>query len=147
MRAVPGQGFNMFIFPMIMRAYGGKFFEDYVNGDLTPAINSPESLEALNIYIKLLNDYAPPGAGNFNFSEVNAAAQNGQIVFAVEGTGVVSQIVNPKKSKFASVTGSGAASGWSGGTLPRDRCPRARYSSECRKPRCCGQVHRMGRQH
>ena len=29
LRAAPGQGFNMFIFPMIMRAYGGKFFEDY----------------------------------------------------------------------------------------------------------------------
>jgi len=64
MRAVPGQGFNMFIFPMVMRAYGGQFFADYVNGDLTPAINSPENLEALKIYIKLLNDYAPEGAGN-----------------------------------------------------------------------------------
>jgi len=105
MRAVPGQGFNMFIFPMVMRAYGGKFFEDYTSGDLTPAINSPENLEALNIYIKLLNEYAPQGAGNFNFAEVNAAAQNGQIVFAVEGTGVVSQIVDPEKSKFAAETG------------------------------------------
>jgi ABC-type glycerol-3-phosphate transport system substrate-binding protein len=105
MRAVPGQGFNMFIFPMVMRAYGGKFFEDYVGGDLTPAIDSPENLEALKIYIKLLNDYAPQGAGNFNFAEVLAGAQNGQIVFAVEGTGVVSQIVDPEKSKFADVTG------------------------------------------
>jgi ABC-type glycerol-3-phosphate transport system substrate-binding protein len=105
MRAVPGQGFNMFIFPMVMRAYGGKFFEDYTNGDLTPAINSPENLEALNIYIKLLNDYAPQGAGNFNFAEVLAGAQNGQIAFAVEGTGVVSQIVDPEKSKFADQTG------------------------------------------
>ena len=118
MRAVPGQGFNMFIFPMIMRAYGGKFFEDYVNGDLTPALNSPESLEALKIYIKLLNDFAPPGAGNFNFSEVNAAAQNGQIVFAVEGTGVVSQIVNPEKSKFASVTGLALPPGGPAGRSP-----------------------------
>lgn len=49
MRAAPGQGFNMFIFPMVMRAYGGNFFEDYTGGDLTPAINSPENLEALNI--------------------------------------------------------------------------------------------------
>ena len=96
LRAVPGQGFNMFIFPMIMRAYGGNFFADYVNGDLTPAINSPENLEALKVYISLLNDYAPQGAGNFNFAEVNAAAQNGQIAFAVEGTGIVSQIVDPE---------------------------------------------------
>ncbi len=118
LRAVPGQGFNMFIFPMIMRAYGGKFFEDYVNGDLTPAINSPENLEALNVYIKLLNDYAPQGAGNFNFSEVNAAAQNGQVVFTVEGTGVVSQIVDPEKSKFASVTGLALPPGGPAGRSP-----------------------------
>jgi len=104
LRAVPGQGFNMFIFPMIMRAYGGNFFKDYTGGDLTPAMNSPENLEALNIYIKLLNEYAPQGAGNFNFAEVLAAAQNGQIAFAVEGTGIVSQIVNPEKSKFAEQT-------------------------------------------
>ena len=118
LRAVPGQGFNMFIFPMIMRAYGGKFFEDYVNGDLTPAINSPENLEALNIYIRLLNEYAPQGAGNFNFSEVNAAAQNGQIVFAVEGTGVVSQIVDPEKSKFARETGLALPPGGPAGRSP-----------------------------
>ena len=118
LRAVPGQGFNMFIFPMIMRAYGGKFFKDYVNGDLTPAINSPENLEALNIYVKLLNEYAPQGAGNFNFAEVNAAAQNGQIVFAVEGTGVVSQIVDPEKSKFAGVTGLALPPGGPAGRSP-----------------------------
>ena len=105
MRAVPGQGFNMFIFPMVMRAYGGKFFEDYAGGDLTPAINSPENLEALKIYIKLLNDYAPQGAGNFNFAEVKAAASNGQVVFVVEGTGIVSQLVDAEKSQFAAETG------------------------------------------
>jgi len=118
LRAVPGQGFNMFIFPMIMRAYGGKFFEDYTGGDLTPAINSPESLEALNVYIKLLNDYAPQGAGNFNFAEVNAAAQNGQIVFAVEGTGVVTQIVDPAKSKFAEQTSIALPPGGPAGRSP-----------------------------
>jgi len=105
MRAVPGQGFNMFIFPMVMRAYGGKFFEDYTGGDLTPAINSPETLEALNVYMTLLNEYGPKGAGNFNFGEVKAAAQNGQVAFAVEGTGVVASIVDTEASKFADKTG------------------------------------------
>lgn len=118
LRAVPGQGFNMFIFPMIMRAYGGKFFEDYTAGDLTPAINSPETLEALNLYIKLLNEYAPQGAGNFNFAEVNAAAQNGQIVFAVEGTGVAAQIVDPAKSKFADKMGLALPPGGPAGRSP-----------------------------
>lgn len=118
MRAVPGQGFNMFIFPMVMRAYGGKFFEDYTAGDLTPAINSPETLEALNIYIKLLNEYGPPGAGNFNFAEVRAAAQNGQIAFAVEGTGVVASLVDPEKSKVADKTGIALPPGGPAGRSP-----------------------------
>lgn len=118
LRAAPGQGFNMFIFPMIMRAYGGKFFEDYVGGDLTPAINSPETLKALEVYIKLINDFGPPGAGNFNFAEVKAAAQNGQVVFTVEGTGVVTQIVDPAQSKYASVTGIALPPGGPAGRSP-----------------------------
>jgi ABC-type glycerol-3-phosphate transport system substrate-binding protein len=118
LRAAPGQGFNMYIFPMIMRAYGGKFFEDYTGGDLTPAINSPETLEALKVYIKLVNDYAPQGAGNFNFAEVNAAAQNGQVVFTVEGTGVVTQIMDPAKSKFANETGIALPPGGPAGRSP-----------------------------
>ena len=118
LRAVPGQGFNMFIFPMIMRAYGGKFFEDYTGGDLTPAINSPETLKALAVYTQLINEFAPQGAGNFNFAEVNAAAQNGQIVFAVEGTGVVAQIVDPEKNQYAKVTGLALPPGGPAGRSP-----------------------------
>ncbi len=118
LRAVPGQGFNMFIFPMVMRAYGGSFFKDYVNGDLTPAINSPENVQALKVYTKLINDYGPAGAGNFNFAEVNAAAKNGQIAFAVEGTGIISQIVDPAKSKYADVTGIALPPGGPAGRSP-----------------------------
>ena len=101
LRAAPGQGFNMFIFPMIMRAYGGKFFADYPGGDLTPAINSPETLKALRVYMTLLNNYGPPGAGNFNFPEVRAGVINGKIAMTLEGTGIVNAITSPAKSKFA----------------------------------------------
>lgn len=118
LRAVPGQGFNMFIFPMVMRAYGGTFFADYEGGDLTPAINSPENVEALKIYTQLINDYGPAGAGNFNFAEVNAAAKNGQIAFAVEGTGIISQIVDPAQSQFADVTGIALPPGGPAGRSP-----------------------------
>ncbi|MCB1354990.1 MAG: sugar ABC transporter substrate-binding protein [Maritimibacter sp.] len=98
MRAAPGQGFNMFVFPMIMRAYGGKFFADYPT-DLTPALNSPETLEALNLYIDLINNYGPQGAGNFNFSEVAAAMQAGKIAMTVDGTSIVAQTLDPEKSQ------------------------------------------------
>lgn len=100
MRAAPGQGFNMFVFPMIMRAYGGEFFVDYPN-DLTPAIDSPETLEALNVYKTLLNDYGPDGVGSFNFPEVVAAMQAGQVAMTVDGTSIVGQTVDPAKSQVA----------------------------------------------
>jgi len=52
MRVAPGQGFNMFVFPMIMRAYGGSFFESYPD-NLTPALSSPEALKGLEVYSSL----------------------------------------------------------------------------------------------
>lgn len=100
MRVAPGQGFNMFVFPMIMRAYGGKFFANYPD-DLTPAINSPESLKGLEVYSSLMNDFGPPGIGNFNYNEVAAAMQTGQVAMIFDGTAVAAWTLDPEKSQFA----------------------------------------------
>lgn len=100
MRVAPGQGFNMFVFPMIMRAYGGKFFTDYPT-DLTPAMNSPETLKGLEVYSQLMNDYGPPGIGNFNYNEVAAAMQTGQVAMIFDGTAVAAWTLDPEKSQVA----------------------------------------------
>lgn len=100
MRVAPGQGFNMFVFPMVMRAYGGSFFKDYPT-DLTPAMNSPENLKALEVYSSLMNDYGPEGIGNFNFGEVAAAMQAGKVAMIVDGTSIIAQSVDPEKSQFS----------------------------------------------
>lgn len=100
MRVAPGQGFNMFVYPMIMRAYGGTFFADYP-ADLTPNMNTPEGLEGLNVYSTLMNEYGPQGIGNFNFGEVAAAMQSGQVAMIVDGTSIVAQALDPEKSQFA----------------------------------------------
>ena len=100
MRVAPGQGFNMFVFPMIMRAYGGTFFADYPT-DLTPAMNSPEALKGLEIYSTLMNEYGPAGIGNFNFGEVAAAMQNGQVAMIFDGTSIAARALDPENSQFA----------------------------------------------
>lgn len=100
MRVAPGQGFNMFVFPMIMRAYGGKFFADYPT-DLTPALNSPETLKGLEVYSSLMNDYGPPGIGNFNYNEVAAAMQTGQVAMIFDGTAVAAWTLDPEKSQYS----------------------------------------------
>lgn len=100
MRVAPGQGFNMFVFPMIMRAYGGTFFADYPS-DLTPSMNTPEALEGLDVYSTLMNDYGPEGIGNFNFGEVASAMQTGQVAMIFDGTSIAAQTLDPEKSQFA----------------------------------------------
>ncbi len=100
MRVAPGQGFNMFVYPMIMRAYGGHFFKDYPT-DLTPDMNTAEGQEALGIYSTLMNDFGPQGIGNFNFGEVAAAMQSGQVAMIVDGTSIIAQALDPEKSQFA----------------------------------------------
>ena len=100
MRVAPGQGFNMFVYPMIMRAYGGHFFKDYPT-DLTPDMNTAEGLEGLNVYSTLMKEYGPEGIGNFNFGEVAAAIQSGQVAMIVDGTSIVAQALDPEKSQFA----------------------------------------------
>lgn len=104
MRVAPGQGFNMFVFPMVMRAYGGSFFANYPS-NLTPAMNTPQNLKALEVYSTLMNDYGPKGIGNFNFSEVAAAMQAGQVAMVVDGTSIIAQTLDPAKSKFAKEIG------------------------------------------
>lgn len=100
MRVAPGQGFNMFVYPQIMRAYGGKFFADYPT-DLTPSMNTPEGLQGLEVYSKLMNDYGPEGIGNFNFGEVTAAMQSGQVAMIIDESGLIAQTLDPEKSQFA----------------------------------------------
>ena len=101
MRVAPGQGFNMFVFPMIMRAYGGTFFNDYTGGDLTPNMNTPEALAGLEVYSTLMNDYGPEGIGNFNFGEVAAAMQSGEVAMIFDGTSIAAQAMDPDASQFA----------------------------------------------
>lgn len=101
MRVAPGQGFNMFVFPMIMRAYGGTFFVDYTGGDLTPNMNTPEALAGLEVYNTLMNDFGPQGIGNFNFGEVIATMQSGKVAMIFDGTGVAAEAMNPDASEVA----------------------------------------------
>ena len=117
MRGASGQGENMFVFPMIMRAYGGNFFTNYPE-DLSPDINSPKVLAALNVYSRLMRDYGPDGVGNFKFSEVVASMQAGKTAMIVDGTSIAAQAVDPKQSRFANKIGLAAVPSGPSGRSP-----------------------------
>ncbi|MGV0819502.1 ABC transporter substrate-binding protein [Martelella sp. AMO21009] len=104
MRTSPGQGFNMFVLPMITRAYGGKFFKDFPT-DMTPVIDSPENLEGLDLYTSMLTESGPPGISNINYPEAVAAMQAGNVAIFIDGTSNIVPTLDPKASKVADKIG------------------------------------------
>ncbi len=100
MRTSPGQGFNMFVLPMITRAFGGSFFADFPT-DMTPVINSDENLRGLNLYTEMLNESGPPGISNINYPEAAAAMQAGNVAMFIDGTSNVVPTLDPEASKVA----------------------------------------------
>ncbi len=68
-------------FAQVLWAYGGRFWDPDTR-QVQGLINSPESVEALTYYADLIN-FAPPGAANFSFDEVNVEMQQGRVAMAI----------------------------------------------------------------
>lgn len=117
LRAKRGQGLNMFIFPSMLWAFGGSYFEDYPN-DMTPVIDREENIEALKFYTDLVQNYSPDGAGNYSFAEVIAAYQQGNAAMVVDGTSIISQFFDESKSPYADETKVALVPGGPGGRSP-----------------------------
>lgn len=100
MRAGPAHSASMFVFPMLMHAYGGNFFADFPT-DMTPIFDSPENLAALELYVKLMNEHGPEGISGFAHPQVIAAAQSGEVAVMVDASALAAQATNPEASRFA----------------------------------------------
>lgn len=104
MRTSPGQGFNMFVLPMITRAYGGKFFADFP-GDMSAVVDSPENLQGLDLYTAMLTESGPSGVSNINYPEAVALMQAGGAAMFIDGTSNVVPTLDPETSSVADKIG------------------------------------------
>jgi len=100
LRSQRGQGLNMFVFPMFMWGYGGGFFRDFPN-DMTPAIDTPENLAALNTYVTLVSECTPSGGGNFSYPDVTTSMQTGQVAFIIDGTSIIGTATAAENNKYS----------------------------------------------
>ncbi len=95
LRGFAGAGQNMYIFPSLFLAYGGKW--------LTPQgkikVNGPEAVAALEYYVNLLNSYAPSGVQNWNWPDIADAFSQGIIGSYIDAHSSSAVIANPEKSK------------------------------------------------
>jgi ABC-type glycerol-3-phosphate transport system substrate-binding protein len=67
---------NVYRFMTFAGAYGAQIFKDFPT-DMTPAVNSPQMVEALGQYAGLLRKYGPPGVANWGWDEAGTFSAKG----------------------------------------------------------------------
>ena len=101
LRGMPGAGQNMYIYPSILGAFGGRWFEP--GGKIR--VNSPEAVAALEWYVTTNNAYAPQAAQNWNWPDIADAFAQGTIGCYIDGHTAVTVIANPERSKVVGKIG------------------------------------------
>jgi ABC-type glycerol-3-phosphate transport system substrate-binding protein len=94
MRGFAGAGQNMYIYPSILRGFGGSWFE---GNNLV--VNSPVAVRALEWYVEALNRYAPPAVRNWNWPDIADAFSQGTLGCYLDAHSSAAVLNNPEKSK------------------------------------------------
>jgi ABC-type glycerol-3-phosphate transport system substrate-binding protein len=94
MRGFSGAGQNMYIYPSLLRGFGGDWFH---NKAVT--VNSPEAVKALEWYVSTLSQYAPPAVRNWNWPDIADAFSQGTVACYLDAHSSAAVITNPEKSK------------------------------------------------
>ncbi len=108
---------NIWVWSQFLYGYGGHFFKNYPD-DLTPTINSPEAVEALKIYVDMMQNYSIPGAASGHYDDVVIAMQQGKVAMAIEGGPLGGRILDPEKTKVHGKVGFSVSPGGPEGQFP-----------------------------
>ncbi|OUM85447.1 MAG: sugar ABC transporter substrate-binding protein [Bacillus thermozeamaize] len=73
---------NVYVWAGFLWGFGGQWFDE--NG--RSVINSPEAVEALETYARLLRNYGPQGVANFGWQENRLLFQQGQAAMTIDAT-------------------------------------------------------------
>jgi sorbitol/mannitol transport system substrate-binding protein len=99
-RGKPGWGENMaFVGPMV-NAFGGRWFDE----NWEPQLTTEPWKTAVSYYVKNMNDYGPPGASANGHNENRALFATGHCALWVDATSAAGYIFNPDESQVADKT-------------------------------------------
>lgn len=101
LRGFKGAGQNMYIYPSIYLAFGGKWFKD----DGKIVVNDEQAVQALEWYTRLLNNYAPSGVENWNWPDIADAFGQGTLGSYIDTHSAAAILANPEKSKVIGKVG------------------------------------------
>ncbi len=100
LRGFAGAGQNMYIYPSILRGFGGTWIQ---NGKVV--VNSPEAVKALEWYVDALKNYAPAAVRNWNWPDIADAFSQGTVATYIDAHSSAAVINNPEKSKVIGKVG------------------------------------------
>jgi multiple sugar transport system substrate-binding protein len=100
LRGFAGAGQNMYIYPSILRGFGGGWFQ---GSNLV--VNSAQGVAALDWYVNALTQYAPPAVRNWNWPDIADAFSQGTLGCYLDAHSSAAVITNPEKSKVVGKIG------------------------------------------
>jgi ABC-type glycerol-3-phosphate transport system substrate-binding protein len=98
MRGQRGYGVNEFVFPSFLSGFGGSYFK--ADG-VTPNLDTPEAITALEYYGNLLKNYGPVGIANYSHAEVQNDMLQGNAVMFIDSANLAIRCEDPTESKVA----------------------------------------------
>ena len=101
LRGKPGWGENSALITVIANSFGARWFDE----NWKPQFDQPEWKNALDFYVKLVNESGPKGASSNGFNENLALFQQGKCGIWMDATVAASFVTNPKESVVADKVG------------------------------------------
>lgn len=94
MRGLPGWGENMAVVGSMLNAFGGGFFDADWNNMMT----SPETTEAIEFYVNLVQNYGQDGATSAGFTECLNIFSQGEAAMWFDATSAANSVESPTTS-------------------------------------------------
>ncbi|ASL74502.1 sugar ABC transporter substrate-binding protein [Ralstonia solanacearum] len=105
LRGKAGWGENMAYVSTVVNTFGGRWFDEKWNAQLT----SPEWKKAIGFYVNLLKKNGPPGASSNGFNENLTLTASGKCAMWIDATVAAGMLYNKQQSQVADKIGFAAA--------------------------------------
>lgn len=88
----------------VIWSYGGRIMDD-PNFPKKAVFNTPEAVEAVDLYATLAREYGPAGVGNYTWQECVSDFQQGKVPMYLDVSVFMSQLEDPTKSTVSGKIG------------------------------------------
>jgi sorbitol/mannitol transport system substrate-binding protein len=101
LRGKAGWGENMALLTAMSNSFGARWFDE----SWVPQFDSEQWANTLNTYLRLMNEYGPPGASSNGFNENLTLFQQGKCGMWIDATVAASFVTDPNNSTVADHVG------------------------------------------